>query len=88
MAGVWFQSHNNERHNMSGMRVPERQVRAFDKAVAERLGLDPTIIGDDFNAHWTTYGDEELGKVKVTFTAYLPADEILAMFNGTWKGTA
>ena len=63
------------------IRIPKRQIRAFDRAVAERLGLDPTIIGDDFLAHWTV-GDEELGKVKASFTAYLPADEILAMFNG------
>lgn len=60
--------------------IPQRQVRAFDLAMAKRLGLDPAEIIDDFHANFETDGDH----AKVTFsgTAYLPTDEVLAMFNG------
>jgi hypothetical protein len=59
---------------------PKMQVRAFDKAMAERLGLDPGEIIDDFRVGFTTDGD----MTRVTFkgSAYLPTDEVLAMFNG------
>lgn len=57
--------------------VPDEQARAFGVAVCHRLGLDPNIVGD--NISWRV-GDEELAPV--TLTVYLPADEVLAMFNG------
>lgn len=60
--------------------IPRRQVRAFDKAMAERLGLNLDEIGDDFHVHFNTQG-EETTEVKVMITAYLPTDEVLAMFN-------
>lgn len=65
---------------MSGPVVPERQVRAFDKAMAVRLGFDAEEIVDDFYANFTTDGD--MTRVTFTGTAYLPTDEVLAMFNG------
>ena len=62
--------------------IPTRQSAAFNRAVAERLGLDPSVITrDNFRADVEVVSDEELGKVSVSFTAYLPADELLAMFN-------
>lgn len=57
--------------------MPE-QRRRFGLAVCERLGLDPAIIGEQFD--WKVMGDEELGQI--TFTVFLPGDEILAMWNG------
>ena len=66
------------------MPIPDEQVRRFNHAVCERFGLDPSIIGESgFKADFQVMGGEELGKVSVSFDAYLPADEILAMFNGT-----
>lgn len=63
--------------------VPDEQTRSFNVALAERLGLDPKIIAESkFKADWTVVGGEEFGKVSVSFDAYLPATEILAMFNG------
>jgi hypothetical protein len=62
--------------------VPLEQSIAFNRAIAERLGLDPAIIsGNDFRADIEVMGGEELGKVSVSFTAYLPADELVEMFN-------
>lgn len=58
--------------------VPDTQQRAFGLALCDRLGLDPAIVGDDLR--WEVVGGEELGKV--TCTVYLPAQEILDMFNG------
>lgn len=61
--------------------IPQRQVRAFDLAMAKRLGLDPAEIIDDFHATFVTVDDEH---AKVTFSgsAYLPTAEVLAIFNG------
>jgi hypothetical protein len=60
--------------------IPRRQVRAFDLAMAKRLGLDPTEIVDDFTVHFET-NDEDMSKVTFTGTAYLPTEEVLAIFN-------
>lgn len=58
--------------------IPPAQVQAFGRAACERLGIDPAIVSaDDF--HWEVVGDEDLGKVSLT--AFLPADELLEMFN-------
>lgn len=57
--------------------IPPGQDRRFGRAVCERLGIDPAIVGDDLR--WQVIGGEELGRI--TLTAYLRADEILAMFN-------
>ena len=57
--------------------VPNTQVRYFGLAVCERLGLDPAIVSDKIDWKVT---EEDLAPV--TFTVYLPADEVLAMFNG------
>lgn len=61
--------------------VPQRQADAFQVWVADRLGLDPQTISDDFHATFEIMGDDELAKVSVTLTAYLPAAEVLAAFN-------
>jgi hypothetical protein len=68
---------------MSQPIVPQRQVRAFDLAMAKRLGLDPEKITDGFTASFRTGKGEDNDMAEVTFsgTAYLPADEVLAMFN-------
>lgn len=66
--------------------IPDTQARAFDRAVCERLGINPEIVrAHDFRAHFDVSGDEELGELHVTLTAYIPADEILAMFNGAGR---
>lgn len=62
--------------------IPTEQARAFDRAIADRLGLDLGIVGDDFHVNFTVTGGDDLGKLSVSFSAYLPADEILEMFNG------
>jgi transcriptional regulator with XRE-family HTH domain len=56
--------------------VSETQ-RAFGLAVCQRLGLDPAIVSDDFHSHTT---GEDLSPV--TFTVYLPTDEVIAMMLG------
>jgi peroxiredoxin len=57
--------------------VPEHQQRAFEKALAERLGIDPeTAVLDG----WTVEGGEEpAGRVRITFL--IDGDELLEMFN-------
>lgn len=63
--------------------VLDEQARAFDRAVCERLGINPAIVGEhSFNAGFTVDSGEEFGELHVTLTAHLPANEILAMFNG------
>lgn len=57
--------------------VPPEQNRAFGLAVCKRLGLDPDVVSEIF--HWEVAGGDDLGKIDLT--VYLPADEILAMFN-------
>lgn len=58
--------------------VPDEQVRTFGLAICERLGLDPNIVGERID--WAVVGGD--GLAPVTLTVYLPADEVLAMFNG------
>jgi hypothetical protein len=63
--------------------IPDEQAQAFNRAVCARLGIDPAIVSDhDFRADVEVDGGEKLGQVRVSFTAYLPADELLAMLNG------
>jgi hypothetical protein len=57
--------------------IPDPQRRAFGLAVCKRLGLDPSIVGDQMQ--WEVSGADELAPV--TLTVYLPADEVLHMFN-------
>lgn len=61
--------------------IPDGQARAFGLALCERLGLDPGIVGD--RIEWKVVGDEALAPV--TLTVYLPADEVLDMFNGAGR---
>lgn len=65
--------------------IPPRQDAAFQQAVAHRLGLNLEEISDNFRATFEVMGGEELGEVKVSFSAYLPAQEILDMFNGAGR---
>lgn len=58
--------------------IPDEQALAFGRALCERLGLDPEIVGD--KVHWHIEGDEELAEIYLK--VYLPAEEVLAMFNG------
>jgi hypothetical protein len=60
--------------------IPQAQARAFDRAVAERLGMNPAEIVDDFHVHFATDG-EEMTRVEFRGTAWLPTAEVLAMFN-------
>ena len=62
--------------------IPDEQTRAFNLAVCKRLGIEPDIIADhNFRADFTVSSGEEFGQLNVSFTAYLPADEILGMFD-------
>lgn len=56
--------------------IPDEQARRFGLAVCARLGLDPAIVSEKIE--WHVNGD----LAPVTLTVYLPADEVLAMFNG------
>lgn len=63
--------------------IPDEQVRRFNLAVCKRLGIDPEIVAEtNFKADLLVVGGEEFGRLSVSFDAYLPADEILALFNG------
>lgn len=67
---------------VSGMSVtrpitPE-QRKNFGLALCERLGLDPKIVNERID--WYVAGDEEFGKIALT--VYLPAQEILDLWNG------
>lgn len=57
--------------------IPDAQRQAFGRALCERLGLDPSIVSENFE--WSVVGDDDLSPV--TFTAYLPSEELVAMFN-------
>lgn len=57
-------------------RVPPQQSTAFHLAVCQRLGIDPTVVSEDFNVEW---GND--GSGTVTFTAHIPAAELREMFN-------
>ena len=68
---------------MSGMSapripVPDERRRRFGLGLCERLGLDPAMVGEEFS--WEVNGDDDLAPV--TFTVYLPAADVLAMWNG------
>ncbi|HEX8489312.1 MAG TPA: hypothetical protein VF642_12260 [Propionibacteriaceae bacterium] len=58
--------------------VPKAQDRRFGLAVCERLGLDPALVKSPLD--WEVVGGEPYGQIH--FTVHLPAEEILAMFNG------
>lgn len=61
--------------------VPDAQQQAFNRAMAERLGLDLDIIeAGTFRVGFTTLEDDTA--VSVSLVAHLPTDEVLAMFNG------
>lgn len=61
--------------------VPDAQQQAFNRAMVERLGLDPSIIeGSSLRVGFTTMEDDTA--VSVSLVAHLPTDEVLAMFNG------
>ncbi|MEP7738551.1 hypothetical protein ABKW28_12915 [Nocardioides sp. 31GB23] len=62
--------------------VPDEQARAFDRAVCKRLGIDSAIVAEHtFSAGFEVTSGERLGKLIVSLDAYLPADEIVAVFN-------
>lgn len=66
--------------------VPEAQSQAFNVALCERLGLDPAIVsGRDFRANLTVVAGEDLGEVNLSFKVYLPAEDLMAMFNGAGR---
>lgn len=60
--------------------IPARQTVAFQKKVAERLGLDLATIA---NIGWEIDSMEKMAKVQITFA--LPADEVREMFNEAGK---
>lgn len=64
--------------------IPPEQARVMHLAICERLGVDPNIVGDDMR--WEVVGGEELGRVHLT--AYLPAEELIAMFNQAGRQAA
>lgn len=61
--------------------IPNHQSRAFNLAMCERLGLDAAEVVGDFRADWVVTGDDEYAKVSVSFTTWVPAAELIAMFN-------
>lgn len=58
--------------------VPPAQTTAFHRAICERLGIDPALVSEsDF--HVEMMGGEELSPV--TLTAFVPTEDLIAMFN-------
>ena len=65
--------------------VPDPQKRAFDLAMAERLGVDPGQVTEAGFSFKTGPDDEAL--ITWSGIAVLPTDEVLAMFNGASNPT-
>jgi hypothetical protein len=55
--------------------VPSEQQRAFELALAEELGVDPTRFG---LVQWKTDGD----RARVELFTIMPTDRLLELFNG------
>jgi len=71
---------------MSKFGIPEEQDRAFRAAMAKRLGLDPSEIGDDFRAYFTL--DESGGRVTFSGSIQMSGQEVIEMFNAAGRRAA
>lgn len=60
--------------------VPSAQLLAFGQRVCAYIGVSPEIVVNDESFDWEVYGGDKLGFVQ--FKVALPAEDILAMFNG------